>query len=166
MAHSNPTSGRPRRGSFEDATCSRFSAQYMPAAMPGRTNRRRSSVSWDTMIDVRIIPARACAQDDCEQPLKETKRSGTFEDATCSRLAAPPMPATSGRPRRHSSYHNVSWDTVVDVHTIPASARAQDGCELRGKSAERRVTFEDATCSLHPAQSQKIKRHTVIKRRL
>ncbi|KAJ1483193.1 hypothetical protein T484DRAFT_2021594 [Baffinella frigidus] len=134
-AHSHPTSGR--RVSFEDLTCSRCSAQSMPAAMSGKP-RRRSSVSWNTMIDVRIIPARACAQDDCQQPLKEAKRSGTVEDDTCAH--APPMPATSGITRCHSWPRSVSWDTNVNVIIIPA---------------RERVTLED--------KPGKTKRHTVMR---
>ncbi|KAJ1483192.1 hypothetical protein T484DRAFT_3635443 [Baffinella frigidus] len=149
-------SGRRRSVSFGDATSPRLSAQPMPAAMPGRTNRRRSSVSWDTMIDVRIIPARAFAQ---VQALKEVKRSGISEDVTCSRLAAPPMPATSPRPRRHSS---VSLSTMIDVLPFPVRTCAQDDCEQPLKEAKRSSSFEDATCSRLAAPPMRPRRHSVV----
>ncbi|KAJ1473832.1 hypothetical protein T484DRAFT_1751923 [Baffinella frigidus] len=115
-AHSHPTL-RPRRVSFEDAEFSRLSAQSMPAAMSGRNRRHSLSVSWETTIEVCIIPARQRASD-----ADSAKRRVAVEDDARARLSAPPMPA-SGKTRRHSWPRSVSWDTTVDILIIPARER-------------------------------------------
>ncbi|KAJ1491643.1 hypothetical protein T484DRAFT_3643081 [Baffinella frigidus] len=92
---------------------------------------RPRRVSWNTLVDVRIIPARQPSSDDVELPVEtidEHRAAG--EDNASLPPAAQPMPDTPAKIKRRHSWsgvsRTVSWNRLVEVYTIPARECAQD----------------------------------------